>query len=225
MAMRLHDVRIDSRRVSRRRCRLADVKQLPPEMAGRLRDAAPELLSGDIDLSVARVASVTGIPRATLYYYLSGKADLAAFFGQTLVGIAAENSARAAAGPGTVTERLRRALLAIYELPPDMPLASSALLSVIASSEDFLPALAQLRDVGFRAVRDLLIEGVATGELEIDDIDLALTAICGALEVVTILDVRDGRPIDLSLISGVTDLLLRGLAAGGPTLSARATDR
>lgn len=188
-------------------------KAIPDEMAARLWEAASRVLSSDTDLSVNTVSTETGIPRATVYYYFSGRADLAGFYADHLVDLAAEAAAKAAAEPGAVPERLRAALLAIYEPPLGAPVASATLLTVLGSSGDLIPQLISFRERGFDVIRDLLMDGIADGSLEVDDIDIALTTMFGALEMVALTQLGQSASIDLDSVAASVNILMRGVLA------------
>ena len=57
------------------------MKKLPDDLATKLLDASHQLPAGSgFDVSVDEVAQLADIPRATLYYYFSGKDDLVEFY-------------------------------------------------------------------------------------------------------------------------------------------------
>lgn len=55
------------------------MKPPPKQMASKLLDASTTILRADDPPTLADIAEHVGIPRATLYYYFSGREDLLAF--------------------------------------------------------------------------------------------------------------------------------------------------
>jgi len=55
------------------------VKQPPPELAERLWEVSDRFLALGSDVKVDELAEMSGVPRATIYYYFSGKDDVMAF--------------------------------------------------------------------------------------------------------------------------------------------------
>ena len=55
------------------------MKAPPAELAERLWDASDEILKPGVDMRIDDLAALVGVPRATLYYYFSGKDDVFEF--------------------------------------------------------------------------------------------------------------------------------------------------
>ena len=56
------------------------MKRLPEDIANKLLEASTRLEGTNLDVSIDGVAQLADIPRATFYYYVSGKHDLVGFF-------------------------------------------------------------------------------------------------------------------------------------------------
>ena len=56
------------------------MRKPPDDLARKLLEAGDELTGTRFDVSIDDVAKLTGVPRATLYYYFSGRDDLVAFY-------------------------------------------------------------------------------------------------------------------------------------------------
>jgi TetR/AcrR family transcriptional regulator len=170
------------------------LKSVPVEMADRLRAMAPEFLSGPGGVTFPRVTEATGIPRATLYYYFSGKDDLLSFLAEDVMLRFLEAATAAAEGKGTVSERLERALVAAMSIGDDHPSINFSFLRVLSETGSLVPRLLDLQKVGYGPIRQLLLEGCQTGELTIADVDLLLISLFGALLLLAITELpKQGR--------------------------------
>src|SRR5579862_6259573 len=99
----------------RRSATVAGVKQPPPDLAERLWEVSDRFLALGSDVRVDELAELSGVPRATIYYYFSGKDDVMAFLLAQHVERASVIVASAATGPGSPTERLERVIRAMLE--------------------------------------------------------------------------------------------------------------
>src|SRR5690349_2737401 len=86
------------------------VKQPPAELAERLWQVSDRFLALGSDVKVDDLAELSGVPRATIYYYFSGKDDVMAFLLAQKVQHASGIVAAAAEGQGSVAERTERVL-------------------------------------------------------------------------------------------------------------------
>ena len=55
------------------------MKKIPEDLADKLYSVSDRFLAQGQDVRIDQVAADVGIPRATLYYYFSGKDDLVTF--------------------------------------------------------------------------------------------------------------------------------------------------
>lgn len=187
------------------------MRPISQELSDRLWEAAPRLFDDVDGFSMQRVCDEIGIPRATLYYYFAGKSDLATFFSKEVIRRAGEVATDAAVQRGTVAERLRASLLALYEIADVQPDVTEGLLRFIAEHGSFLPLTDELREIAFAPVRKLLMEGRDAGEFDFDDIEVALGTFFGALEVIAVMLLRNAGQLPPDAIAQSLDLLIRGL--------------
>ena len=82
------------------------MKRPPEELAEKLLAVSDQLSGTDLDVSIDDIAKMADVPRATLYYYFSGKEDLISFFLSDKLHRASVAIGKAVAGEGTVVERL-----------------------------------------------------------------------------------------------------------------------
>jgi AcrR family transcriptional regulator len=200
-----------------------DMKKVPNDMAERLLQHSREIL-GEDDLSINRVAKVTGIPRPTLYYYFSGQEHLLSFFVDYAYERFFEAVSAAAEEPGTPTERLVRSLVAGMTLGHEEPWRAAAIVRGIAASGSTLSEMGSLYE-RFEPIRRLLLEGRDAGELQFDDIELALTVLFGSTLTYVMLQVQRIGEVPSEGVAAVANLVLAGLTGHGRPTSPAAPAR
>jgi AcrR family transcriptional regulator len=159
-------------------------RAVPSAVAEKLTSAATRFATAFDDIGMGDIASASGIPRATLYYYFAGKDDVLAFLLRSMFDDMRVSVATALDATGDTRTRLEavvRAQLGHLAANP----AASQLLVMNLGRAGRLGAIASGIDAGFHApVRQILAEGAATGEVADIDIETAATAIYGAVTIV-----------------------------------------
>jgi AcrR family transcriptional regulator len=185
------------------------VKQPPADLAERLWQVSDRFLALGSDVKVDDLAELSGVPRATIYYYFSGKDDVMAFLLAQKVQRASVIVAEAAAGRGTPVDRMQRVLRAMLHQMADHPALCTRLLcwmTTPTAEQLVLEAQGSL----MAPVRDLIVEGQTVGEFaDMDPLD-ATTAVMGALSLVAMRHTVNG---DLDP-DGVADDLIPWLLDG-----------
>jgi TetR/AcrR family transcriptional regulator len=134
-----------------------------------------------------QVAEDAGIPRATLYYYFSGKDDLVTFFMQEKMEQVATLVQKAKAGEGTALERFEATMrTSVHEMAGNPALCLNLM---IATGR--MRAMAEVMMATDRAVlaplRELLIEARAVGDAHVPaDIDMTVSALMGGVNMAVI---------------------------------------
>jgi len=186
------------------------VKQPPPELAERLWEVSDRFLALGSDVKVDELAEMSGVPRATIYYYFSGKDDVMAFLLTQKVQRASVVVAQAAARSGTVAERLSDVFRAMLHQMADHPALCTRLLcwmTTPTAEQLVLEAQGSL----MAPVRALFDAGQASGELAaIDPID-ATTAVMGALSMVAMRHTVNGDFDPDEIAADLIPRLLDGL--------------
>ncbi|HEY3844269.1 MAG TPA: TetR/AcrR family transcriptional regulator [Acidimicrobiales bacterium] len=159
------------------------MRPIPGHMETKLMGAADLIAERGLDgTKMEDVAAATGIPKATLYYYFTGKEEILAFlFGKVLNEVQAAVTV-AASGPGSAAERLRAVILAHLDVFARYPTASRALQFDLGRAAR-LPEIASRVEASFLGpVTELLREGDRDGSLgPIRQPRLAAIAILGAV--------------------------------------------
>ena len=193
------------------------MKTPPAELTARLLEVSNQLEGTEFDVTIDEVAKLAGVPRATLYYYFSGKDDLIAFFLNEKFSLVRDAIASAAASEGSVTERLEQAMTAILESIESHPPLCTELPIAVRRAGNMGEVMANADRVMMTPLRELLIEGRATGELEVADVDLTATALMGALHFTGMLHLATTGAFDAgSVARDLIPQLIFGLRAREP---------
>lgn len=188
------------------------MKQPPEDLAKKLIDASNQFAGTGLDLSVDEVAQAADVPRATLYYYFSGRDDLVDFYLSYKLDSMSEAMQKAAATEGPVVERLDRCIRAVLYSMAAQPALCTELPEALRRAKDNFSEVALKADTVMRQpIRDLLIEGAANGELNVPDVDLVIDAIIGAVGQVALIRLTMTGELDAD---GVADTLVPLMISG-----------
>jgi AcrR family transcriptional regulator len=159
------------------------MRELPAVMVAKVMKAADLLAQQGLDgTKMDDIASVTGVPKATLYYYFAGKEDVLAFLFRQLLGEVGDAVRAAVDAPGTAAERLRALLRAHLAIFASRYEASRALQFDLGRAAR-IPDIQAATDAAFvDPVTALLTEGSADGSLRaVTDPRATALAILGAV--------------------------------------------
>lgn len=160
------------------------MREVPDALADKLAAAADSYASSFDDVRMDDIARASGIPRATLYYYFSGKEDLLAFLLGSMLADLRVSVAGAAQSPGDTRVRLDAVVRAQLRHLGANPAIGQLLLANLGKAGK-LPDIAAGVNDGFHApVRAILADGVRDGILVELDVDIASTALFGAVTIV-----------------------------------------
>jgi AcrR family transcriptional regulator len=162
------------------------------------------------------VAAALGVTKPFIYTYFRGKAELLAALCTPTIALSLDAIANAAAGPGTPTERLRRAL----EDFTKVVLSRQANIAIFFREEKNLApeALAEITALRKRfdhSLSALLAEGVAAGAFTVPDVSLAALALGGMVSWAYTWHRPEGRLALDALCERFADLALRLVGAAG----------
>lgn len=162
------------------------------------------------------VAAALGVTKPFIYTYFRGKAELLAALCTPTIALSLDAITNAAAGPGTPTERLRRAMVDFTKVV----LSRQANIAIFFREEKNLApeALAEITALRKRfdhSLSALLAEGVAAGAFTVPDVSLAALALGGMVSWAYTWHRSDGRlPLD-ALCERFAELALRLVGAAG----------
>ncbi len=179
------------------------MKRLPEDLAAKLLATSDQLTGTGLDVSVDDVAQMAGVPRATLYYYFSGKEDLIGFFLHDKLTRMAEAIGKASAESGTVRDRLDGVMRAILHALAKHPALCVELPVAMKESGNYEQVVASAERIVMAPLRELLLEGKAGGEFVVPDVDTATIAIMGALNMVGMINIVRTGSLDADPIADV----------------------
>ena len=157
------------------------MKKPPEDLAAKLLAASDQFQGTGLDVSIDDVAKAADVPRATLYYYFSGKDDLVSFFINDKLERVSTAIAKASAAEGTVVDRLRTVIKSVVAAMAEYPGLCIELPQAVSQSGRFDEVATTAERVVSAPLRELLIEGRATGELAVPDLTTATVALAGAI--------------------------------------------
>lgn len=162
------------------------------------------------------VAAALGVTKPFIYTYFRGKAELLAALCTPTIALSLDAIANAAAGPGTPTERLRRAMVDFTKVV----LSRQANIAIFFREEKNLApeALAEITALRKRfdhSLSALLAEGVAAGAFTVPDVSLAALALGGMVSWAYTWHRPEGRLALDALCERFAELALRLVGAAG----------
>ena len=159
-------------------------RQVPDALAGKLTSAAAGFAVSFDEIRMEDIATASGIPRATLYYYFSGKDDVLSFLLRSMLDDLRISVTTALEVDGDTRARLHAVMRAQVGHLAANPAAAQLLVMTLGRAGR-LGTLASGIDDGFHApVRQILADGVAAGNLVEIDVDVTAAAMFGAVTVV-----------------------------------------
>jgi TetR/AcrR family transcriptional regulator len=203
------------------------MRDVPLPLAAKLTAAADSFIATFDDIRMEDIAKSTGIPRATLYYYFSGKDDVLAFLLRSMLDELTETVNAAATGTGDAATRLLAVIRAQLEHLAAHPATSQLLIANLGKAGK-LPDIASRLNDGFdEPVRRILEEGAADGTLNaLEDPQLGATALFGAVLVIGLRAIVLEGGIDVErVVSEIGPMFWHGLAPASPSKVKRARSR
>ena len=174
-----------------------NMKKPPDELAQKLLAVSDQLTGTDLDISIDDIAKMAGVPRATLYYYFSGKEDLISFFLSDKLHRVSVAIGKAMAGEGSVVERLENTLVAVMEAMAEHPALCTEMPGAVKAAAKYTDVVNETEKVMLAPFRELLIEGKASGELVIEDVNTTAIALLGAVNMVAMFQLVQTGTVDV----------------------------
>ena len=191
------------------------MKQPPEDLAEKLLAASSQFGGTGLDVSMDDVAQAADVPRATLYYYFSGRDDLVNFYLTHKLDSMSAVMEKAVASEGTVIERLELLVRGMLAAMAAQPALCTELPEALRRAQNNFSEVALKAEVVMRQpMRTLLVEGKANGELAISDVELAIDAVMGAMSQVSLVRLQKHGTLDADAIGDdLVPLILNGLRA------------
>ncbi|MET0450823.1 MAG: TetR/AcrR family transcriptional regulator [Mycobacterium sp.] len=190
-------------------------RTVPASVANKLY-AASDLIahSGLANTKIEDIAAASGVPKATLYYYFTGKDEILAFLLRDSLSLLAQEVADAADAPGSGRERLAAVITVQIAHTMDRPGSSRALVGDLGRAIR-LPELATaVQEAFYDPIARVLHAGAADGSLRsLDDAETGAVSIFGAIMMTAMLHnlIKSDKAV-AEVAGGVIDLIVNGLA-------------
>ena len=191
------------------------MRAVPTAIAAKLPKAADLIAERGLDQTkIEELAEVTGIPKATLYYYFAGKEEILVFLLRDLLTQVAGAVAIALEGEGSGRDRLSAVVQAQFEVMADQPSVWRSLIADLGRAGRMPEIAAMVADAYYTPLQQLLEEGAADGSLRaVEDAPATAMAVFGAVTVVGLHYLMSGEPLDPdALTRRISELILRGIA-------------
>lgn len=172
------------------------MKTPPEHLAARLYAASAQILRLDSEVRLDEVATTIGVPRATLYYYFSGRDDLTAYLLTRHLEAGSEVFTPVLSAESGAEDKLRALLLATVGFLAEHPGLCGGLLSAMGSGIGMQEVMAANERVIAAPLRDLLSHGRESGEFSFDDTADAANILLGAMLIAVLGRAIEGRSLD-----------------------------
>lgn len=194
---------------------MLDVRVVPTAIAAKLPKAADLIAERGLDQTkIEELAEVTGIPKATLYYYFAGKEEILVFLLRDLLTQVAGAVAIALESDGSGRDRLSAVVRAQFEVMADQPSVWRALIADLGRAGRMPEIAAMVADAYYTPLQQLLEEGAADRSLRaVEDAPATAMAVFGAVTVVGLHYLMSGEALDPdALTRRISELILKGIA-------------
>ena len=189
------------------------MKPVPAELSDKLMAAASEAATGaGLSMSVDDLAKASGVPRATLYYYFSGKDDLVSFYVGTMLRRMRGAVAEGLAHDGTPTEKIEIIVRAVMRTFAEYPRMCVEMADAMCDMEDHAQVMADMQVGLILPTVGIIDAGNRSGEFDVADPNLAVVALTGALHNVATMDILTTGSLDAEVrADAMVPMLLRAL--------------
>lgn len=190
-------------------------RTVPASVANKLYAAADLIAqNGLANTKIEDIAAATGVPKATLYYYFTGKDEILSFLLRDSLAVLAQEVAEAADRPGSGRDRLAAVITVQIEHTMARPGSSRALVGDLGRTIR-LPELATaVQQAFYDPIARVLQAGAADGSLRsLDDPHTSAVSIFGAVMMTAMLhNVIKSDRAGHDIADGVIDLIANGVA-------------
>jgi TetR/AcrR family transcriptional regulator len=159
------------------------MRPVPTQLAAKIYRAADLLADQGLDdTKIEEIAEVTGVPKATLYYYFAGKQDVLVFLFQDFLSLVAGDVAVAADAPVSGAAGLRAVIDAQLRLMFQHPAVCRALIGDLGRAARLPEIATAINEAFYDPLERLLAAGAADGSLRpVEDTIGAAATIFGAV--------------------------------------------
>jgi AcrR family transcriptional regulator len=191
------------------------MREIPDSLRSKLDAAARVFASHGFDATrIEDLADATGVPKATLYYYFTGKEEILAHLLGTMLEVIRDEVKEASSGTGPARQRLEQVVRAQLDVMAAHPDSCTALISELGRAGRMPETSAAINEAFHAPVRALLVDGAADGTLHaVANPEAAASVIFGAVTFAGLHEIVATGVLDADRLAGeVLSLLLDGLA-------------
>lgn len=190
------------------------MRTVPSTIAAKLTKAAELFANRGLDQAkMEDVAEATGVPKATLYYYFTGKEEILAHLLADTLHVMADAVAVALDEPGSGAERLRAVIDAQLTVMGEQPAVCRALISELGRAGRIPEIASAIEAAYYTPVAQVLAEGATDGSLRaVESTSEAVMVIFGAVTITGLHYLVRDEGIPDEAASRIAALLMHGLA-------------
>lgn len=192
------------------------MRKVPAQIATKLQGSIGLIAEQGLEhTKIDEIADVTGIPKATLYYYFSGKDEILAYLLEDMLTAIADEAAMATEAGGSAAERLRVVVATLIGLLVENRELSSVIVGDLGRVTRMPALVDSLQNAFYQPVEELLVEGSEDGSLrQVPSAMLAALAICGALTGAVLMAAvmpPDAEDYPTDVVDNLIDVIMKGL--------------
>jgi AcrR family transcriptional regulator len=159
-------------------------RAIPEDLAERIDRAAPLFADNGLEATqVGELSKITGVPRATLYYYFPGKEHILAHLVARTLGQISSRLLSAAEQPGTGGERLERLVIEHLNFITGHGPTYRLLFGELGRAASLVDIAAGVDNAILSPIREALRDGANDGSLAVNDLAAATSIVYGAVLV------------------------------------------
>ena len=186
------------------------MRKVPRQIHERLSAAADQFAEKGLnDSNIDDVAAVTGVPKATLYYYFAGKEEILAFLLEDLLKDIAEAVNAIVHTDGTGAERLELVIRAQLRAMAQRPAVCRALIGELGRAAR-MPVIAEMINTAYQQpVEALLVAGARDGSLgEQPDARSTSIALFGAVTINALMYLVTDHHLDETAVASTLNAVI-----------------
>lgn len=166
------------------------MKPVPAELTVKLMDAAEVAATGPgLNMSMDDLARASGVPRATLYYYFSGKDDIVGFYVGVMIRRMREAVAEGLAHDGTPTERFEAIVRAVMRTFAEYPRMCVEMSEAVGKMVDYSQVFAEMQTGIVLPAVSVLEAGIRGGEFDVADPATTVISMMGGMHMVATMQI------------------------------------
>jgi len=189
------------------------MKPVPIELSDKLVDAAGIAATGPgLSMSMDDLAKASGVPRATLYYYFSGRSDLLTFYVGVMIKRMRDAVAKGLEHEGTPPERMETLVRAVMRTFEEYPRMCVEMSDAIGDIVDYNEVMVHMQSGIVVPAVAILEDGRTSGDFDVADPQTTVLAIMGGMHMVATMDIVATGELDAEARSDVlVPMLLKAI--------------